>query len=313
MTATSPRASVQIPPSPTVTTGTTASARAEISSSMPGSAIRSISRLAPSASGRETRRPRARRRSSSAAMPRASAPVSRLVPHCPPGELQGHRPAELGRGRDATVLVAELELDALRDRKAPVAEQSLRSRLPHPLARLPVRRRRALTEAAAATARSRTGSPGPRWSARTQASAVARPATDRDSAGGELAGGGIVEQVRERRGDQRSRVAALGAVGEAGPDRAPLVLVLGAQSGGVVIEQQQLVDRRIGADRLDDRGEQLAFAPDQRGVVERVTRRRCVREKLRQLPLGLVGQRRQLDSLLLAPGRRRSRSPRRSR
>ena len=64
----------------------------------------------------------------------------------------------------------------------------------------------------------------------------------------------------------------------------------------MVVEDQQLVDRGVGADRDRDPAKQVGVAPDHRGVVERVADRRRVRQELRQSLAGRDGQLGQLGA-----------------
>ncbi len=106
----------------------------------------------------------------------------------------------------------------------------------------------------------------------------------------QLAAGRVVDQVGEGGGDQGGGLGLRGAGDDPGPDRGPGGSRLRRQALGVVIEDQELVDRGVGADGDRDPAQQVGVAPDHRRVVERVADRRRRGQELRQFLAGPSGQ-----------------------
>ena len=103
----------------------------------------------------------------------------------------------------------------------------------------------------------------------------------------------VLEQLRQRRRDERRGLGAVRAVREPVADAVPARAQPGLHARGLVVEQQQLIDGRVGTDRADDRREPLALAPDHRRVVERVADRRRGRQQRREPLRGRGAERRQ--------------------
>ena len=121
-----------------------------------------------------------------------------------------------------------------------------------------------------------------RAQARDRRHATVRQLTDRR----------FVDQVGKGRGDERGGRRRRRPGDDPAADRHPRLLSLGPEGVGMVEEEQELVDRRVGADDRDDPLQQLLVTPDQRRVVERVAHRRRVGQQLGERVAGALAERR---------------------
>ncbi len=160
------------------------------------------------------------------------------------------------RGRRGSGRIAgELELG---DRDSVGGEHPLRLRLAEPgpgAARGRGRRPQPRSRAAATGRRAPVAERGGAADRRRQARDGGDPAR------GELGDLVLADQVGQGRGEQGRRRGPLGAVGETAAGLAPAGLDLRRELLRGVVEDQQLVDRGVGADRLDDRARAARARP----------------------------------------------------
>ncbi len=144
--------------------------------------------------------------------------------------------------------------------------------------------------AAAAIARSRSGSPAGRPQRRGARERGAQARDRRHAAIQERAGGVVLQQLGQRRGDEHGRGGARGAVGEPLAHRVPARAQPRLHAGRLVVEEQQLVDGGVVGDDAHDRA-------------------RAARARPRSSPCSRAGCRRSRRRGAAARAARRSRRP----
>ncbi len=117
-----------------------------------------------------------------------------------------------------------------------------------------------------------------------------------DACLGEAPGGGVVEQLRQRGGDEDGDRAGGGAVEDPVLDRLPALGGGAVEPRRVVVEDEHLVDAGVLPDERDHVALPFAVAPDLRGVVERVGDRGRGRELGLERRLGRRRERGELEA-----------------
>ena len=285
MTATSSSASVQMPPRPMTSAGTTASVRAAtISSIPPGGAISSTRSSAPRASGRERIRSASRTSSGLGLDAERDRPDVGLVLDRRARELQGERPLDALARRERTP-----RRSAPCGPRAPVRRRREGGPSPRPRSSHSPGLRASGRRARAAISRSRSGLAGARRSSRAQRIAVETPADRGDAVRRELLGDLAVGQLGQGGGHERRGVGAVEALRDARAVCDPRRLGVGGQVLRRVVDHQHLVDARVRPGDLDDLRQKRGLRPDERRVVERVRDGRGVGQELAKRARVVVG------------------------